>query len=73
MKAVSGAVQVASDGNSIGPIESKSSGRGGVVQRENGGGSVSPARRPLGPPPRSAEVAERKEIAVAGDGTIRIV
>jgi hypothetical protein len=56
MKTVSGAVQVASDGNSIGPIQSKSSGRGGVVQCD-----------------RSAEVAERKEIAVAGDGAIRIV
>ena len=65
MKAVSAAVQVASDGNSIGPIKSKSPGRG-VVQCENGGGSVSPARRSLGPPPRSAEVAERKEIAVRG-------
>ena len=58
MKAVSGAVHVASNCNSIGPTRSRSCSSGGLVQCKNAGGSVSLGRGRFRPPPRFIYVLE---------------
>src|SRR5580704_18847585 len=58
MNAVSGALQAASNCNSIGPIMSTSCANGAVVHSKNDGGSVSLARGRLRPPPRFIYVLE---------------